>query len=171
MRLQDQRLRPPLQAHYADGGPRPASWRAVAFRAGNQDFLIAAATLRAVSPMPSSVNTIAGCASWFCGLVATEYGVMAVTDLAVFLAGDAAQSPDHGNGQLLLLDTPLANTALRVDRVYGLQRLNTWPEAAGLADDLAVCCSASVHHENTRWPLLNPFKLSASHRFMNIIAD
>lgn len=171
MRLRDQRLRPPLQAHYADSEYRAPSWRAVAFRAGNQNFLIAAATLRGVSAVPSTINTIAGCTSWFSGLVATEYGVMAVTDLAAFLAGDAASPIENGYGQLLLLDTPLANTALRVDQVYGLQRLHARPESAGIADDLAICCSATVIHENTRWPLLNPFKLSASRRFMNIIAD
>lgn len=169
--LQDSRLRPPLQAHYPGTDTKPASWRAVAFRAGHHDLLIAASALRAVIASPTAVTGLPDSVAWFSGLATTEHGVIAVTDLAGFIAETSEKR--QMAGQLLLLQSPLANTALFVDKVYGLQRVMTRPSStnAALPDELTICCSATVMHQQTVWPLLNPFKLSCNRRFIHITAD
>lgn len=169
--LQDQRLRPPLQAQYPGAGESVQSWRAVAFSAGKQDFLIAASALLAVTPYPAEVTSLAGSAAWFAGLVMTEHGVVAVTDLAGFIA-ETTQSRAM-TGQLLLLKAPLSSTALHVDKVYGLQRITARPstEKVELPDNLSACCNATVMHQHKSWPLINPFKLCCNRRFMDITAD
>lgn len=101
----------------------------------------------------------------------TEHGVVAVTDLASFIVG--ATQTRKMTGQLLLLKAPLSNTALHVDKVYGLQRITARPstEKVELPDHLSACCIATVMHQHKSWPLINPFKLSCNRRFMDITAD
>ncbi len=128
-----------------------ARWRALAFRLGEDELLVASESIAEVLDLPQPVTRIPGTPAWIAGVAAIRGVITLIVDLAGLLG-----IADAGAGRrLLLARTPdFAPVGLLVTDVIGTRELAAGPQPATLAGgpevDAALRSFASTDRQPRR---------------------
>jgi twitching motility protein PilI len=147
-------------------------WVGIAFRLGDEQFLVSRAEVREILMVPPAVTRVPGAKSWVRGLANVRGQLLPIFDLREFL-GYGTGGGDR-TARVLVLNNSECLGGLLVDEVQGFRRFYEREYSSSTPGTRVRCerfLSGSFRRGGEAWPVFGLGRLLAARDFQRAAAD